>query len=208
MKPGETRTDRVLLNARYDVREPGAYPLRVIYRLNYGPADDDVAALELSKVHQDFQDQLEIVIKPSQPDDLKPEFVQYARQLDSSDPQTKLEAANVIAYLAPAFMEATILRMLETPSLQYDGVEGLRNLNTPSAHRALADFVKNTPPANVAGAYPAALRYLGEIGDSGDVGLLVDARVRMRRTAPPENSQLNPWARPVAPPQSRRWLAC
>ena len=173
LAPGEARTDRILLNARYDLRQPGRYPMHVAHSLKYGAAGEGLDALELNGIHQDFRDQLEIVIEPSQPDDLKPEFAEYSRQLDSSDPQTKLEAEKIIAYLAPPFMEATILRMLDTPALQSYGVEGLRNLETPSAHRALASFVKNTPPTDALGVYQSALRFLGEIGDSSDVPLLV-----------------------------------
>lgn len=54
-------------------------------------------------------------------------------------------------------------------------MEGLRNLGTPSAHRALAEFVKNSPPTNVVGPYQEALRYLGEVGDAGDIPILLAA---------------------------------
>jgi hypothetical protein len=58
-------------------------------------------------------------------------------------------------------MEGTILSMLDAPDLLADGVQGLRNLDTLSAHRALAKFVKETPPTEVVGPYQTALRYLG-----------------------------------------------
>ncbi len=186
LEPGNKRTDRILLNARYDLRQPGSYPLNVTYRLNYGPVDEDTATLLLSRIHQDFQDQLEVVIEPSQPDDLKPEFTQYARDLTSTDAHTKLEAAKIIAYLAPRFMEPTILKMLGTLALQYYGVEGLRNLGTPSAHQALRKFVKKTTPTNVVGSYQAAIRYLGEIGDPGDISLLLNVA---RANAPNSSSR-------------------
>jgi HEAT repeat protein len=125
--------------------------------------------------HQDFEERLEIVLKPSQADDLKPEFAAYTRALDSTDWAKRQEPTNVIAYLAPTFMEPTILKMLHTPEMQRAGVEGLRNLGTPSAHRALAKLVKDSPPTDVAGPYQTALRYLGEIGDIGDVSVLLEA---------------------------------
>jgi hypothetical protein len=187
LKPGEARTDRILLNARYDLRQPGRYPLHATYRtINFAPLGADLAALKLNRNYQEFQNQLEIVIEPTKPDEVTPVFAQYVHQLDSSDLQTKLEAEKVIAYPAPAFLEATILRMLDTPTMQYYGVEGLRNLNTPSAPRALAKFVKNSPPTNSVGAYQNALRYLGEIGDSSDVPLLIDTA---RANAPDSSSR-------------------
>lgn len=49
-----------------------------------------------------------------------------------------------------------------------------------------AASAKNTPPTNVLGAYTAALRYLGEIGDSSDVLLLIEAA---RANAPDGSSR-------------------
>jgi HEAT repeat protein len=65
--------------------------------------------------------------------------------------------------------------MLHTPGRQSIGVEGLRNLGTPSAHRALLEFVRDSPPTNIPALYQNALRYLGEIGDSDDVPILLKA---------------------------------
>ena len=175
LEPGRSRTDRILLNARYDLGQPGIYPLHVTYRLDYDSANEGSAALGIGGIFEDFHDQLEIVIEPSRPDDLKPEFEQFARDLDSKDVHTRLEAAKVIGYLAPRFMEPTILNMLDSPILEGYGVEGLRNLGTSSAHQALRRFVKDTPPTNVVGAYQKAIRYLGEIGDPGDISVLLNA---------------------------------
>jgi HEAT repeats len=171
LKPGETRTDRILLNARYDLRQPGVYPLHVTHRLDHAPADEGLAGLVLNRNYQDFQDQLEILIEPSKPDDLKPEFAEYARQLDSSDLQTKLEAEEVIAYLAPPFMEPSIIKMLDSADLRSYGVEGLHNLGTPSAHQALADVVKSSPPSPYQNP---AISYLGGIGDKSDIATLLN----------------------------------
>ena len=172
LKPGEARTDRILLNARYDLRQPGVFLLHVTYRLEHVPADEDLTAFVLNGTHQDFQDQLEIVIEPPRLDDLKPEFAQYARQLDSSDLQTKQEAEDVIAYLAPPFMEPSIIKMLDSPHLRGYGIEGLHNLGTESAHHALADVVKNSPPSPYQNP---AIGYLGGIGDKSDVATLLNA---------------------------------
>jgi hypothetical protein len=174
LAPGKSRTDRILLNIRYDLRRPGSYALNVVYRAKYAPAGKNLpVAAKLS--HQDFEKRLEIALAPSNPEDLKPEFEAYARALDSSDLRKRQEPATVIAYLAPAFMEPTILRMLHTPGMQSAGVEGLRNLGSPSAHRALADFVRDSSPTDFPALYQKALRYLGEIGNSSDVPVLLEA---------------------------------
>jgi len=174
LAPGESRTDRILLNARFDLRLPGNYSLQVKHRVVYGGADETLAALASGKVFQDFETEQQILIASGTEDEIQPEYAQYARVLDSADFHTKLEAARVVAYLAPKFMEPTILKMLGTPALQIYGVEGLRSLGTSSAHRALAEYIKNAPPTNVLGPYQTALRYIGEIGDEGDIPLLIE----------------------------------
>src|ERR1700760_358911 len=141
LAPGKSRTDRILLNIRYDLRRPGSYALKVVYRAKYAPAGKSLPVAAMLS-HKEFEKRLEIVLAPSRPEDLKPEFDAYARALDSTDWRKRKEPATVIAYLAPAFMEPTILRMLHTPGMQSFGVEGLRNLGTPSAHRALVQFVR------------------------------------------------------------------
>lgn len=174
LAPGKGRTGRVLLNARYDLRQPGQYLLKVSYQASFAPAGGELPVAALLG-HQNFEKQIEVVLAPSSPEQLKPVFAHYMHELDSTDWRERMEASDVISYLAPAFMESTFLRMLHTPSMQGVGVEGARNLGTPSAHRALAEFVKNSPPTKLPALYQTALRYLGEIGDSSDVPVLLEA---------------------------------
>lgn len=173
LAPGKSRTGRVLLNTRYDLRQPGHYPLRVRYRASYAPTGKSIPVAALWG-HQTFEKQLEIGLAPSKPDQLKPVFAPYLHELDSTDWRKRQEAVDVISLLAPAFLESTILHMLYTPDMQGVGVEGARNLGTSSAHRALAEFVKGSPTKFPA-LYQMALRYLGEIGNSSDVPILLEA---------------------------------
>lgn len=174
LAPGKSVKDRVLLNARYDLRQPSQYQLRVSYTAKYAPVDKPLPPAALMP-HQEFDRRLEFVLVPSAIEQLKPEFSAYLHELDSANGRKRQEAAEVIAYLAPVFMEPAILRMLHTPGMQSSGVEGLRNLGTPSAHRALAEFVGDSPPIDAPGTYQNALRYLGEIGNSSDVPVLLGA---------------------------------
>src|ERR1700739_2908776 len=84
LAPGKSRTDRVLLNTRYDLRQPGHYPLTVSYRAKYAPVDKVLPPAALM-LHQDFEEKLEIVLVPSKADQLKPEFAAYLHDLDSAD---------------------------------------------------------------------------------------------------------------------------
>jgi hypothetical protein len=179
LAPGKSSKTRVLLNAHYDIRQPGHYLLKVSYRASYAPGSGKLPVAALLG-HQNFEKQIEIVLAPSTPDQLKPIFAPYMQELNSSNWQKQMEAADVISYLAPAFMEATFLRMLRTPGKEAMGVEAARNLGTPSAHRALAEFVKDPPPTKFLALHQKAIRYLGEIGDTGDVPVLLEAAHRAR----------------------------
>lgn len=173
LKPGGGHTDRILLNQPYDLLQPGRYSLRVTHELPYGPGDGDLALLGPKGTHETFDAQLEIVLESSTDSDLKPEFQKYLADLRSGDSDQRIEAADVIANLAPRFLEGTILQMLDSPELRYFAVRGLRNLGTPAAHQALVSFVKNSPPTQAAGEYQDAIRYLGEIGTHDDLAVLL-----------------------------------
>jgi HEAT repeat protein len=183
LKPGGRHIDRILLNQSYDLRQPGTYPLQVTHDLPYDPGNDDLTMLYPGGSHETFNARLEIVLEASQDSELKPEFQKYLLNLESRDPQRKTEAAQVIANLAPVFLERTILHMLDSPDLKYFGVRGLRNLGTPTAHHALISFVENSPPTQEVGAYQDAIRYLGEIGDHADLAPLL----QVAHANPPES---------------------
>ena len=78
LAPGKSRTDRILLNIRYDLRRPGSYALKVVYRAEYAPAGKSLPVAAMLS-HKEFEKRLEIVLAPSRPEDLKPEFDAYTR---------------------------------------------------------------------------------------------------------------------------------
>ena len=172
---GKKHTDRILLNRSYDLRQAGRYALRVHHNLPYTGANGELAQLARPDATQEnFDADLEIIIEPSQESLLKTEFQEYVQELQSSDSRQKLEAAQVIANLAPPFLEETIIHMLDSEQWSYLGVRGLRNLGTPSAHRALVAFVKNSEPTPISGAYQEAIRYIGEAGGRNDLDMLLE----------------------------------
>lgn len=143
--------------------------------LPYTRANGELAQLARSGATQEsFDADLEIVIEPPQESLLKTEFQKYVQELRSGESRQKLEAAQVIANLAPPFLEETIIHMLDSERWSYLGIRGLRNLGTPSAHRALVAFVKNSEPTPLFGAYQEAIRYIGEAGDRNDLDMLLE----------------------------------
>ena len=169
--PGKTHTDRVLINHFYDLRQPGRFALHVTHWLPYRIGPFKRAQRMSGESNAKLEARLEIAIDPADGKDLEPEFQEYAQKLDSKDWKEELAAAGVIAEMAPPYMEGAILHMLEVRQLLNYGIEGLKNLNTPTAHRALANVVRTAPPGL---DLNLAITYLGEIGDSGDIQLLLD----------------------------------
>ena len=84
-----------------------------------------------------------------------------------------MAAGQVIANLAPPFLEGTIEQMLNSPDLSDLEVRGLRTLGTTTSHRILVEFVKRSAAEQSSGAYQDAIRYLGEIGDRNDLRMLL-----------------------------------
>jgi hypothetical protein len=176
LAPGATHTDRILLNRRYDLRRPGTYALHVTRYVKYGPGNLELAELEREGIVETFDADLVIRLQFSQDDELPSIFAPYLRDLESKDPDRIQEAGNVIAWLAPPFLEKTIIEMLDSPGLQGYALRGLRTLATPAAHKALAGFVARPWQTLDYGADgEEALRFLGEIGNSSDVPILLKA---------------------------------
>jgi hypothetical protein len=171
LDPSKTHTDRILLNHSYDIRRSGRLALHVMHSISYAVGPFKAGQFVNENAHEKFEERLQIAIEPAEGKDLKVEFQQYAEELTSTDWQKEFEAARVIVDLAPPYMEGTILQMLDVRQLQTYGIEGLRNLATPTAHRALANFVRTASPGPNENE---AIQYLGEIGDSRDVPLLMD----------------------------------
>ncbi len=172
LAPGQSHIDRILLNQRYDLRKPGHYKLHAAYDATYVSDGKSLASLVTDGLHQTIKADLEIVLVPAQNLELREEFAPYVEELASPDWERRQEAAKVIAYLAPTFLEPEIIKMLDSRDLQGYGVEGLRNLGTPSAHQVLAEVVKNSPPSLIENS---AIGYLGEIGDKSDIATLLNA---------------------------------
>jgi hypothetical protein len=170
--PGETYAEHLLLNHYFDLRKPGTYDVHATRRVSYERANANLA-IPGPPPSAEFEAYFTITIDRYGTIDLRSVFEPFVRDLGSSDVKQRLEAAEVIADLAPPFLESTLLEMLNSGDLQRFGVQGLRTLATPEAHQALAEFVKNSPPTNTWGPYQEAIRALGEIGDAGDVDMLL-----------------------------------
>jgi hypothetical protein len=178
LRPGKKHIDRILMNRSYDLRQPGRYSMHVNHELLYGPEEGGLQGLSSDGLREDFDAQLEIVLEASDEPELKAKFQKYLVDLHAEDWHRRFDAARVIAYLAPSFLEDTTIGMLESADLRPFAIRGLRSLGTPDAHDALANFVRNSPPTEPVGEYQDAIRYLGEIGDRNDVAMFLQVAHR------------------------------
>jgi hypothetical protein len=178
LRPGERHIDRILMNQSYDLRQAGRYSLHVNHELLHGPGDGGLDELRPDGLRENFVAQLEIAVDISDELELKAKFQKYLNDLHSADWHRRFEASRVIAYLAPSFLEDTIIGMLESAELRPFAIRGLRSLGTSGAHDALANFVRNSPSTQRVGEYQDAIRYLGEIGNHEDVAMLLQVAHR------------------------------
>jgi len=156
---GETYVARFVLNFDHKFSAPGEY------RVNAKHANSQMstnAQAELTfRVNAEY-------FAPSQ-------FQPWLDQLKSEDRQKRIEAARVLASLAPPSLEDTLLGFAANPETRRYAPLALYRLNTRRSIEALAHLVTEEP-INV-----KAAQYLAETGDQRWYPLLRDAAVKNAR---------------------------
>ena len=182
LAPGAKTTQRVLLNYYYALSHPGPYHVHAKRAVRWWPA-----AHELFGEHGEqeiFEDVFAIELKPASTAELRAVFSPYLEASTSENIQTREEAMQSIIFLAPPFLEDTLLKMLDSEQWG-SALVGLRHLNTPRAREALAKIVEfgvpiapdadNLEAAERSDEPSAAMKYLGEMGDAAYFPLLLKA---------------------------------
>src|SRR3954462_3372074 len=108
----------------------------------------------------------EFDIEITAPDDtiLKTQLAPYVEQLKSPNEEVAREAARVLSSSSAAFLELTMLAMLDRPAMRQFAITGLRNINTPAAREALANIARSGIPKYSYEGDMAA-KALSEMGD-------------------------------------------
>lgn len=173
--PGETYRDKVLLNYEHSLTKPQTYDIRASRTLHYGFPG---AALESRNFGVQIKAEalFHIRIGDASDESLAPIFQPYLADLNSKDSERQSEAARVIGSLAPSFLEATILSMLDSPVTRPFAIMGLRHLNTPRSREALASIVQTT--SGYSYEKDQAIKYLSEMGDRTYFPLLLGEAMR------------------------------
>jgi hypothetical protein len=182
LAPGAKTTQRVLLNYYYALPRPGPYRIHAKRTVTWWPAAHDLFGEH--REQEIFEDIVAVDLIPANTAELRAVFSPYLGALTSENIQTRKEAMQPILYLAPPFLEDTLLNMLDSEEWG-NALVGLRHLNTPRAREALAKIVEFGVPiapdaddletVERSDEPSAAMKYLGEMGDPGYFPLLLKA---------------------------------
>ncbi len=135
LMPGETHTERILLNYRHEINA-NAYWVMVSRRapqiLSHGVKD----TLGVSAMLYFHVDESAV---PS-----KADFQPWVNQLNSPDPITRFEAARVLASVAPRSWEELLLTFADNWEFRTLVPLALHRLNTTRSNAAMAVFAGKT----------------------------------------------------------------
>lgn len=159
IKPKETFRQRRMLNEDHHLDKPGDYDLEAVRSVGYSDVGRGIFP---SASTFEIRDQEHFTIDSNAKSD--PALVnQLARQLSSKDPQQRIEAARILATIAPPSLEDTLLAFAGNSELRQFAPKALFRLNTAKSLAALGDLFVHSEP----GIYESmeSARYLAATGD-------------------------------------------
>lgn len=159
LKPGDTLTERILLNFKHSINSPGDYSVDVEGNFSYAPASEDFfrASKSLLDVHAhlNFRVDENVVGDPA-------ELQGWVDQLHSEDPSRRRDAARTLASLAPKSLEDILLTFADNPEFKEWAPLALQRLNTPRSLAALAKLLDMEQPGTY--VHMEAAQFLAESG--------------------------------------------
>jgi len=161
LKPGEKRTERILLNEEHDVRAPGAYVVEAERSLGYALAS--VNFFEAAKSNVEVREKLLFRVGEDARID-EASLQAWVQQLKSDDGAKRREAARVLAALAPPSLEDLLLGFCDSDEFRVWAPRAMHGLNTPRSLQALADLLNKTEPGTY--EHMKSADFLAETGDA------------------------------------------
>jgi HEAT repeat protein len=149
---GQAHVNRYLLNFGHEISKPGDYWVQAQY-LGGAPA---------VRVHFRVDDGI-----PFDPSKYQP----YVEELKSSDRQTRMDAALILASMAPPSLEDTLLAFTSNPDFRRYAPLAFDRLNTPRSMESMAGLMQGP----VTNEQIDAARYLAKTGDQKYYPLLLEA---------------------------------
>jgi len=167
LAPGESRTERILLNFEHKIGADGNYEVDAVRELPYGPA----GTLDFFKTPLTVRERLHFRVG----DEVSPDTAAMqalVEQLRSSDPVARNEAARALASLAPPSLEGLLLTFADNPELRPWAPLAFHRLNTPRSLEGLAELLHKTEPGT--NEHMQSAGFLAETGDPRWFPLLLE----------------------------------
>lgn len=162
IRPGESHVDRFLLNFAREINAPGDYLVKAQQVYFQNPASGKAKPTLLH-----FRVDGEAPPYPAGAYQL------WIEQLRSLDRDKRLEAARVLASMAPPALEGMLLHFAEIPEFRRYAPLALYRLGSPQSMKALAALLASSSPGTSENM--DAARYLAESGNQHWFPLLLDA---------------------------------
>ena len=161
IKPGKSFTERILLNFDSEVHEPGEYSIHAKYLDHIGGPENQLNA----------ETRLHLRVDRAAPGSSCALFQPWVDQLNFRDRRKRIEAAQVLASLAPRCFENVLLSFAHDPDLREFAPLAFHRLNSRRSIAALAALITGSS-TNERGQ---AAFYLAETGDQKWLSLLLAA---------------------------------
>jgi hypothetical protein len=164
LKPGEKQVELLLLNFDHEIDAPGDYRIEAIRRL---PSKDRKQQFEFRETLYFHLDEEVLPAQSLQP---------WIDQLKSNDFMTRIEAAKVLASLAPRSLEDVIIAFAADPQFRGFAPLALHGLNTSRSMAAMAELLRTSQPGSSESM--DSDRYLAQSGDEQWFPLLRDIALK------------------------------
>jgi hypothetical protein len=147
LDPSQKIGERLLLNERIDISEPGRYRVHAQRTLGYGRTEEEAWRSSHAVALGDSAEFEFEVVPTDEPDRLRKAYQPLLTDLNSKDQAKRLAAAQVIGQIAPRALEREILALAAAKDShsQIFVIDALRKLNTPATKAALFELASHGP---------------------------------------------------------------
>jgi hypothetical protein len=169
IKPGESKSESILLNFEHDLSKPGDYVIEAARLFSH--ADATLDYFKAPKETLETEAKVYFRIDP----DLtaNPAILQaFVDQLHSQDYMKQIEAARTLASVAPVSLEDALLTFADDRKFQQFAPLALDRLNTHRSMAKMAEMLSKTHPGTY--EHMKAAEYLAESGDQQWFPLLLE----------------------------------
>lgn len=169
LPPGESYSAKWTLNTWFDFEHPGNYEVTAKRHIPIRSARGQFQEFS-------FSSKFTVTLEPVDSARVQGILERFEQDLQSSDPEVRHEALDVLATTAPDYFQGIALRLARGKDAfaAYHAIAALERMNTPEARAAMADVLTTAQPANndEVAMRGHALQGLGLSGDASYLTLV------------------------------------